>query len=829
MTSWGRALGGLLVGTIAIGSPVRAESPQVSPTFGGGLVRGVITSQQRSVPIAAVIVDVLEAASGRVVATTRTDETGRYEVGGLAPGLYTVRATLVGFDAATTPPIEVTPDRPVDASLDLRVSMFTETVSVVAPARSTIGGEIEPEERTVSGRLLDVAPLPGDDLQALFQLLPGVVRGPEGRLRLKGDVPAQGAVLVSGVNVADPVTGDFAFELPNDAVESVEVLGSPFLAAYGRFSSGVATVRTRRAGDRWQYSINSFVPRPLKRPDETFTFRGLRSFTPRATIGGPLVADRLWLTEAIQYRYVRTPVKSLAGEPTIDFQSFDLFTRLDANLSTRHSLTAGLVVFPSAIEKVNLHTFVTPAATPDFEQRGFQAGLQDALVLSSTTVLESTFSLRKYDVDIERRGDEAMVIAPAGIRGSFYNEQTRRTRTVQGVVALSHAPENGWLSAHLFKVGLDVSHSAYTGTSASGRVEIRRADGTLAETGTFGDLTRQRERSVDIALFVQDRWRVRGRLSVDLGLRFDHDGVVDHGHVSPRVGVAYSLDAEARTVLRGGYGVFSVRTPYNVAALSSLERPTYASFGPLGEIVVDPVRLDFRIPDELETPSSRVWSVEVQRRLHPTLAVKVGYSARRGQDAFYLEPFIDRGVIRLENDGRSRYHELEATARYVVGPRLDLQASYVWSSARADLNAVDTYYGNFRWPVVRPNAYARTNTDVPHRVLVRGAIALPWKIDLLPVVELRSGFPWSAVSETQTFVGERNEAGRLPAVRTVDVSISRLVTLLKFRPRVGLRVFNLLGSDASRDVQNNVASPDFGRFFNPIERSIGVVFQFGGS
>lgn len=829
MTSRERVVLGLFMSVLALVGAGRVEGRQVAVRFGGGIVRGIVTSQQQAMPIAAVIVDVLEAASGRIVASARTGEDGRYEVGGLAPGLYTVRATLVGFDPAVTPPVEVTADRPVDVSLDLRVSTFTEIVSVVAPARSTIGGEIEPGERTVSGRLLDVAPLPGDDLQALFTLLPGVVRGPEGRLRLKGDLPSQGAVLVSGVNVGDPVTGDFAFELPNDAVESVEVLGSPYLAEYGRFSAGVATVTTRRAGDTWKYSVNSFVPRPLKRPDETFKFRGLRSFSPRATIGGPLVADRLWLTEAVQYRYVRTPMKSQEGEPTTDLRSLDVFTRLDAHLSTRHTLTGGLVVFPREIEKVNLNTFVTPAATPDFEQRGFQAGVQDNLVLAATTVVESTFSVRKYDVDIERRGGEAMVLTPSGISGSFYNEQTRRTRTVQGVAVLSHAPSSGWFGAHLFRVGIDVSHARYTGTSQSGRVEIRRSDGTLAEVGTFGDLTRQRQESVDLALFVQDRWRVSERLSLDLGLRVDRDGVVDHFNANPRIGVVYSLDRDGRTVARGGLGLFSVRTPYNVAALPTLERPTYASFDRDGRVVVEPVRLDFGLPARLETPSSRVWSVELQHRLSRAVAIKVGHLERDGKDGFYLEPEIERGRIALRNDGRSRYREVEVTARYVPGPRLDLQASYVWSRARGDLNSVDTYYGNFRWPVVRPNAYARTGTDVPHRVLVRGAIVLPWKIDLLPVVELRSGFPWSAVSETQTFVGERNAAGRLPAVRTIDLSISRPVKLMKFRPRVGLRLFNVLGSEASRDVQQNLASPDFGRFYNPIERSIGFVFQFGGT
>ena len=87
------------------------------------------------------------------------------------------------------------------------------------------------------------------------------------------------------------------------------------------------------------------------------------------------------------------------------------------------------------------------------------------------------------------------------------------------------------------------------------------------------------------ALYVQDSLR-RGRLTVDLGLRHDlesgrnaagtvaahplfpnllpevelgDEGGLDWNSVTPRLGVAYALDAAGRTVLRGSYGFFSQR------------------------------------------------------------------------------------------------------------------------------------------------------------------------------------------------------------------------------------------------------------------------------
>jgi hypothetical protein len=62
-------------------------------------------------------------------------------------------------------------------------------------------------------------------------------------------------------------------------------------------------------------------------------------------------------------------------------------------------------------------------------------------------------------------------------------------------------------------------------------------------------------------------------------------------------------------------------------------------------------------------------------------------------------------------------------------------------------------------------------------------------------------------------------------VSTVDFSASRPWQVGKYRFRGGIRVYNLFGTSAGRDVQNNNASPRFGQFFNPIERSIGFVLS----
>ena len=40
---------------------------------------------------------------------------------------------------------------------------------------------------------------------------------------------------------------------------------------------------------------------------------------------------------------------------------------------------------------------------------------------------------------------------------------------------------------------------------------------------------------------------------------------------------------------------------------------------------------------------------------------------------------------------------------------------------------------------------------------------------------------------------------------------------------LGGPIYNAFDTGNERDVQNNIASPDYGRFYNPIQRSIGFV------
>jgi hypothetical protein len=230
-----------------------------------------------------------------------------------------------------------------------------------------------------------------------------------------------------------------------------------------------------------------------------------------------------------------------------------------------------------------------------------------------------------------------------------------------------------------------------------------------------------------------------------------------------------------------------------------------------------------------------IWNAGVDRRLLPSLVLRVNHLRRTTSHEFITEQTIPtiasiasitsgRPVVRLDSSGNSRYWEQEVTLRFLRGDRHDVTISYVRSRAMADTNAFDLFFGNARTPIVLPNAFTLANVDTPNRLLTWGTIGVGAKWQVLPVLEIRNGFPFSAVDENQDLVGMRNRAGRFPVLASLDVSVQRRLEVRGRRLWVGIRVFNALNRRNNRDVQANVDASTYGQFFNPVERSFGATF-----
>jgi Carboxypeptidase regulatory-like domain/TonB dependent receptor-like, beta-barrel len=791
-----------------------------SPTSGVGRV--IVTIVVEGLRIPGVTVELRDVDANIVIAKTTSDEVGQVTFPDVPTHRYVLHAVRDGFADTTSAPFTVRPGGTEQVLVEMRLTFVRESVDVVVPANSPTES-LQPVavSDVLTGSKMDIQPLAGDDFQSLLTVLPSIIRGPEGRLRVKGGAPTTGALQMSSASLNDPSTGDFDLELPSGAVESVEVLSNPFAAEYGRFSTSVTQVRTKRGTNDWLFKPDNLVPGFGK------GFAFVNKFEPRFSISGPLKKDKLLFGEYLQYRYARTPVKSLPGEPQLGLDSFDSFTRLDAVLSSRHALTGGVIYFPRKITNATLSTFRPEETTPKFTQSGFSTGAADRIILSAHAVLETTAALRIFEVDQKTKGEAPMVYAPQSQSGNFFNRQERNVRSFQVVEALTYSKER-WAGDHMFKFGVDLQHSRFDGDNYSQELDVRRLDESLAERTTYSPLLTHPEVSgTEFAVFAQDRWRVNDRLMFELGIRSDRDDIVERVNYSPRAGMSVSVLPEGRGILRGGFGKFAERTPLTVGAFTQYEVQTVTRYAANGQPLGPAVTFVHTLGDALKTPESIVQTVAWDQRIERRFFIKAAYLHRDGSHAYTVYPDVTNGLLTLSSTGESKYWELETTGRFLASEHRDLSVSYVRSKSTRDLNDYDQFYGNFRNPIIRPNANSLSPTDVPNRIIVRGNIGLPGQWVFVPLYEWRSGFPWSAVNEFQDFVGERNRTGRLPKVSTLDFTLARPLKFRKYRFTGGLKIYNALNSGSERDVQANITSPDYGKFYNPIQRSIGFVFSSG--
>ena len=232
------------------------------------------------------------------------------------------------------------------------------------------------------------------------------------------------------------------------------------------------------------------------------------------------------------------------------------------------------------------------------------------------------------------------------------------------------------------------------------------------------------------------------------------------------------------------------------------------------------------------TPRSVSWNIEFDREWLKNLVVRVGYQQRQGTREYILDPMgseTSSSALLLSNGGKSRYREFQVTTRYTFHGQDEVNASYVRSRTIGDLNDFNSYYSNFENPVIRPNERSFLPFDTPNRFVFWGNFGVKYGITVAPVFEIRNGFPLSVLDEDRNFVGPRNRAGRFPNFASLDLQVLKSVAAPgrfseNYRFRVGVKVFNVTNHFNPRDFQGNLASAEFGSFYNGVGRKLGMKF-----
>jgi Carboxypeptidase regulatory-like domain len=776
--------------------------------------------------------------------TELTDADGHYEFTHLAPGSYTTEARLEGFDPWIAK-VTLSPGQAAVLDASLQINTISEQLEVKAEA-TDIATESVSATSTVSEKQLDALPLRTQELAEALSFSPSVIRTHEGKLNFNGQTESQGMMLVDSAENVDPVAGSFAIPIPSGVIQSIQVYNTPDSAEFGGFSGGLTRIELKSPPQAWAYKVMDFIPAFRAKQGSII---GIANMTPRLEFGGPIVANKYTFFEDLTYEFRRDPVRGLSWPFNETYRrSFISFTQFQATLSPRHVMNLNVNFFPQNLQFININSLVPQSASVDYRRRGVSAGVSDSYQFESGVILNTVVRYTRFDSSTYAQGPADMEITPEGWGGNFFNNWARKANQFEALPSLQ-LPTKSWLGRHDLKFGTDVLYRTYGGDSVSHPIQIRAEDGSRVEQIDFQGAGLLRATSEEISEFAEDHWTLTSNFSINFGGRVTSQSIGRSLAFAPRGGLAYSLRG-GKTVLRAGAGVLYGHVPLLAAGFADNQERVISMYNS-GTLAGPPVTLvNLYVPagatasspgsqDPSSTPRTLTWNAEGESAVSRTISVRIGYLDSRTRDLFIVDPMLPAigtvGVLALTNTGTSQYRQAELTAHYRPSERADVNLTYVWSRARGDLNALTDTFVPFQSPVIRPNAYGISSSDIPQRVIAGALVHLPWwKLIVSPVADVHSGFPYSPLDVLQNYAAVPNSA-RFPMYFSLDAKIYRDIVLhLPFldsakgrKIRVGVFSLNATNHQNFHDVFYNRASPLYGTFAGNQRRFTGFVLGLG--
>jgi hypothetical protein len=769
------------------------------------LMSGVVVDQT-GLPLPGVQIEVHHGDT--VESTTISGSDGTFALTKPTDPDDVVVATLDGFESARVPIARA-------GRITLEIAHATESTEVVASALTSSGAAMETLGSRMTASLAQRLPEPRPRILQSLPLLPSVVRGPDGLLRIGGTRPHESSLWIDGFDVTDPVTLTSAIDLPNESVKGMAVLREPTAATFSGTLGSLASIETAPGGDKFSAGVQGFIPRP--RLSNSYGLGRIEAFFPRAYAGGKW--KDLHFFGSTEFNYERVPVPGVtdrSGSPSSGLTGTSSFLRIDMPLSASNNLTFEGIVAPSHATAVGLSPLTEPAAAPDIFNRDLFFGVVDHIVLNPTVLLTLRAGVGEHRTEVQSSSRDTAIFAPDGWHQNFFAEVQDSGVRRAASATLDKSGINR-LGNHTLSFSLDLRQRSMSGSIETHPIVIRDDIGRTTRFIVTSQVPSIQADDTTAGLGVRDLWVPTSRLQFDLNVRSDFP-THEKAAFSPRFAASYTFDNKAQTAIKASLGRFVGRVPLGALGFNQLGGRIDLSFVPGTDTVI--ARRVFRPTlGFLNLPHADMMSIEVEHRVLPTLELQAAFRRRTGFDlpTVTVTPFVSTTVA---STGTSEYKEFAISARQTWRADRELFVSYVRSTSMGDVNDYGTLVTNLDVPLFEPAGQAPLPTDTPHRVRGWATFQFPNEIVVSPAVEWRTGFPYSLVDVYRHYVGNANSE-RFPNYFSLDITTFKTFDIIGRKWDLGLQFFNVTGHFNPRDVISVVGTPQFGEFSNSFGVTLG--------
>ena len=230
--------------------------------------------------------------------TAVTGSNGDFHFPSIPPGTYTVTATLPGMQTVKQP-LVVGVGQTARPTMKMEADKTEETITVVAESNPVL----DTTEVSSNFKIEAVENLPRNrTITGIATLAPGVTTtGPSGNPEINGAMSFENQYLVNGAVVNyDNIRGTATNLFIEDAIQETTVISGAVSAEYGQFTGGVVNTITKSGGNQFSGSLRFQLTNDnwsSLTPDQkagNVELNDKINDVAIATVGGPIIKDRLW-------------------------------------------------------------------------------------------------------------------------------------------------------------------------------------------------------------------------------------------------------------------------------------------------------------------------------------------------------------------------------------------------------------------------------------------------------------------------------------------------------------------------------------------------------
>ncbi|HWE51615.1 MAG TPA: carboxypeptidase regulatory-like domain-containing protein [Bryobacteraceae bacterium] len=813
-----------------------------------GSIRGLVTD-----PSAAVVPGATVVASGNgVTRTAKSDGQGRYTLANVPPGAYSIRADASGFVTFTQSDINVSSGQANGFDIALQIAAEAQQVQVTDQAASSLSTDASSNVGAIVLKEADLEALPDDpdDLQADLEALAGPSAGPNGAQFFVdgfsgGQLPPKSSIREIRIN-----SNPFSSEFDRPGFGRIEILTKPGTDSYHgqafvNYGNKVFDSRNpflTSAPPLYNYTLlTGNLGGPINKKSSFFIDYNRRDINENSLVNARylnaslqevpynaavVVPNRQWqISPRLDYainanntlvlRYNHTQSSNLTGVGgfTLPNQETQSYTKGNTVQITETAILGTKAVDETSFQFRDNHNNINNAngdpsvpglnVNGSFMAGGAPYGLANGLAASNNDNLG--FELRNF-VTLAQ-GSHAIKI---GFRARQNNQSILSTSNFNGSYTFNAPNTQNGVPACFAGTGitaptsLDLYQQTEEMLSQGIPISTILAQGCGPSEFTLnGGIVYQPVRQFDLGAYVQDDWRFRPNLTINMGFRYEtQNNIHDHFDPAPRIGFAWAPGAKgnkpSKTVIRGGYGIFFDRfdesntlntlryngsaeqnylintsNPGSAAALAYFA-PSAATTcftvtsGNCSTPVIPPASLlaaqnqvIYRVSSSYRAPYQSQMAVGVDRQLPGRTQLSVNFIDTRGVHVQrlrdinapldsnpLLRPFAGFGdIYQYESSGIFKQSQLVFSANSRLNSHFSLQGNYAYGHAHTNASGfpMDQYNDAQDW--------GRAPYDVRSRAVITGNIGLPWRISASPFMQMSSGSPFN-ITTGQTYNGD---------------------------------------------------------------------------